>query len=179
MNIIVLDYPISYIPWIYQVPSTSPISDQFPMDSCRNIYVVFIYNEEISLESAAVPLLQYKLKQDIFSYVTLSLDQRHPSELASPEEHCALFDQGYPRLEPNTHHHEVLSTTTPKKHFNFVQAFKGPNQVNFSKGAFGKYDNNISFGLLAALFPHENLPRTPRVIRSVLAPSIKKISDNI
>ena len=31
----ILDYPICFIPYIYQVPSTSPIVDKFTMDACQ------------------------------------------------------------------------------------------------------------------------------------------------
>ena len=60
MNITIIDDPISYIPYISQVPSISPIADQFPMDSYRNIYVVAIDNEDISPASSSVQLLRYK-----------------------------------------------------------------------------------------------------------------------
>ena len=52
MNITNLDDPIYYIPYIYQVPSTSLISGQISIDSRRNIYVVSIDNENLH-----VPLL--------------------------------------------------------------------------------------------------------------------------
>ena len=60
MNITMLDYTISSIPYISQVPSTSPISDKFPMDNWRNIYVVAIYNEDPAPATTDVQLLQDK-----------------------------------------------------------------------------------------------------------------------
>ena len=44
MNITIIDYPISYIPYISQLPSMSPIIYQFIMDTPRKIYVVAIDN---------------------------------------------------------------------------------------------------------------------------------------
>ena len=57
MNITILDYLVFSIPYISQVPSTYPISDQFPMDTCRNIYVVAIYSEDPSMSTTDVQLL--------------------------------------------------------------------------------------------------------------------------
>ena len=45
MNITILDDTILYITYIYKLPSTSPIADQFPIDTRINIYVVAIDNE--------------------------------------------------------------------------------------------------------------------------------------
>ena len=39
-----IDDPIYFIPYIYQLPSTYPIADQFPMDTRRNIYVIIVGN---------------------------------------------------------------------------------------------------------------------------------------
>ena len=71
MNVTILDYPISCIPYIYKVPSTSLIEDKFTMDSHRNIYAVVIDNEETSLASSAIQLLQDK-KNDIDNPLWLS-----------------------------------------------------------------------------------------------------------
>ena len=60
MNITILDYHISYVPYISQVPPTSPIIDQFPMDIHRNIYVLSIDNEDPLLESTYFQLLRDK-----------------------------------------------------------------------------------------------------------------------
>ena len=84
-----------------------------------------------------------------------------------------------PLLKPNFCHHEVFSTITPEKPSNFGQALKGPDQVNWIKGAFAQYDNNRYLFLLTAPFPHANLTSTTRVLRSVSSPAIKNISDNI
>ena len=48
-----------------------------------------------------------------------------------------------------------------------------------SKVPFAQYDNNIVFGILNSPFPCVNLPRTTRVLRSVLSSDIKNISYNI
>ena len=45
MNITIFNDPISSIPDISQVPSTSLITDQFPMDACHDIYVVAFEDE--------------------------------------------------------------------------------------------------------------------------------------
>ena len=55
-----LDDNISSITYISQVPSASPITDQFTMDTCRNICVVDIDNEQTYLAYSAVQLLRKK-----------------------------------------------------------------------------------------------------------------------
>ena len=60
MNTTIIDYTIYFIPYVYQVSSTTPIVDQFPMDNRHNIYVLAIHNEETSLASNSVQLPQYK-----------------------------------------------------------------------------------------------------------------------
>ena len=107
-NITTLYDPISYIPYIYQVPSTYPTEDQFPMDSRRKIYVVSIDNEHPSLAYYDVQLLRDKQKRAISAYMIFTLDRRHPYELTSLEEHRAFFDQLHTLLEPTILHHEVF-----------------------------------------------------------------------
>ena len=58
MNITILDDIIFYITYIYQVPSTTPTADQFPMETRWNIYVFSIDNYYPSLASTAVQLLR-------------------------------------------------------------------------------------------------------------------------
>ena len=79
MNTTILDDPISYITYIFKVPSMSPIADQFTMDAHRNIYMLVIDNKEPLLASTAVQLLWYKQKRARYSYVLLTLAHRHPS----------------------------------------------------------------------------------------------------
>ena len=62
---------------------------------------------------------------------------------------------------------------------NFGQALKGPDRVNWIKGVFEKYDKNSAFGLPYAPFTHANLTITTQVLRYILAPAIKNITDNI
>ena len=62
MNITILNDTISYILYISQLPSMSPIADKFTMDSRRNIYVVAIDNEDPLIASSAVQLLRDKQK---------------------------------------------------------------------------------------------------------------------
>ena len=61
----------------------------------------------------------------------------------------------------------------------FGQYLKGPDGVNQVKGAFSQYVKTINFGFVTAPIPCNNLPRKIRVFQSVLAPSMKNISDNI
>ena len=56
---------------------------------------------------------------------------------------------------------------------------KGPNQFNCIKNTFAQCDKNSAFCLLTASFPRANLPSTTWFLRSVMAPSIKKKSDNL
>ena len=58
MNITVLDYLSSSIPFIYQSTSTSPIVDQFPTDNRLNIYFIYIDNEGPTLTATAVQILR-------------------------------------------------------------------------------------------------------------------------
>ena len=51
--------------------------------------------------------------------------------------------------------------------FNFFQDLKGPDQVNYIKGAFAQYDKNSAFGILTDTFTHANIPITNQVLRSV------------
>ena len=108
MNITIIYDHISYITYISQLSSTSPILYQFPINACRNIYVVSIYNKDHSLTSSAVQLIRGKQKRDISSSVMITLAQRYPSTLTSLEEHLALFDQAPPLLEPTIRHNGVL-----------------------------------------------------------------------
>ena len=57
MNITISDDSIFSIPYIYQVPSKYHISEQFPMENYRKIYVLDIDNEEPSLASTDVQLI--------------------------------------------------------------------------------------------------------------------------
>ena len=139
MNIAVLDYPISYIPYTSQVPSTSPIYDQFPMYTHRTIYVVSIDNEEIALSRTAVHLIRDKQKRAGSSSAKVTLAQKRPSALTSLDKHHALFDQSYFILDHVIHCHEVYSTDTPLEPSNFGQAIKGTNWVNWIKVAFAQY----------------------------------------
>ena len=54
MNTTILEDHISYVTYISEVQSTLPIADKFPMDDCRNIYVVAIENEYTSLAPSDV-----------------------------------------------------------------------------------------------------------------------------
>ena len=98
MNIKILDDTIFYIPYISQVISIPPISDQFPINTHRNIYVLSIDNEDPSLASTDVQLIQDKQKCTISFSVTLTLNPRHKSALPSFEEHLSLFDQVRPPI---------------------------------------------------------------------------------
>ena len=60
MNITILDYPISSIHYISQVPSTYPIYENFPMDIRHNIYVVSIDNDYPNISTTVVQLLRDK-----------------------------------------------------------------------------------------------------------------------
>ena len=51
MNTTILYDTISYIPYIYQVPSTPPTTYQFPIEPRKNIYMVAKENEYPSLAS--------------------------------------------------------------------------------------------------------------------------------
>ena len=113
-------------------------------------------NHEPSVASTVVQLIRDKQKRAISSSVTITLDQRHPSTLTSLEENRAFFDQGLPLLEPDTHHHEFLSTTTPDKPSNFGQSLNGTDQVNWIIVAYAQYYKNFAFGLPIPLFPHAN-----------------------
>ena len=57
MNITILDDPISSSSYISQLSSTAPISYQFPVDICRNIYVLSIDNEDPALTTTDVQIL--------------------------------------------------------------------------------------------------------------------------
>ena len=129
MNITILDFPISNIPYIFKVPSTSLIIDQFPMDSYRNIYMISLENEDSSLESYAIKIIRRRKKLAGSSSVTLTLDWRHPSAITSFDKHHALLVQSHLLLETNIHHHEVFSTITPEKPSKFGQLLKGPDRV--------------------------------------------------
>ena len=83
MNITIIYFPISYILYISQVPSTSPITDKFRMDTCRDIYVLAIYNEDSSLVSYAFQLIRDKQKRVISSSLMLTLSRRYPYALNS------------------------------------------------------------------------------------------------
>ena len=61
----------------------------------------------------------------------------------------------------------------------FFQALKGHDRVNWVKGSFVKYYKNSAFGILTSLFFRANLPSTTQVLRYILVPSIKNITDNI
>ena len=98
MNIKNLDYLIFSIPYISQVISIPPISDQFPINTHRNIYVLSIDNEDPSLASTDVQLLQDKQKCTIYFSVTITLDPIYTSALTSLEEHLSLFDQVRPPI---------------------------------------------------------------------------------
>ena len=90
----------------------------------------------------------YSLWQEKIHYIIIqqaTLDQYYLSSLTTLEEHRNLFNQGHPILEPEIWHHEVFSTTTPLEHTNFVQSIKVQDQVNWIKGSYAQYDNNISF----------------------------------
>ena len=63
--------------------------------------------------------------------------------------------------------------------FNFCQDLKGPDQVNYIKGAFAQYDKNSAFGILTDTFTHANIPITNQVLHFVLTQTINKITDNI
>ena len=119
-NITICYDPISSIQYIPQIPSKSPIDDQFHMDTLRNIYVVEIDNEETDFATTNVHILGYKKKRAISSSINITLSPKHPSALTSLEEHCDFFDQGRPMIEPYTHHHTLFSTTTPVEPSNFV-----------------------------------------------------------
>ena len=82
-------------------------------------------NHEPSVASTAVQLIRDKKKRARSSSVTITLACIHPSTLTSLEENRAFFDQGRPLLEPDTHYHEVFSTTTPDKTSNFGQSLEG------------------------------------------------------
>ena len=73
MKTTILDYPISYILYICQVPSTLPIIYQFPMVTHRNIYMLVIYNEQTSLPSTYFQLFWEKQKRYISSSAILNL----------------------------------------------------------------------------------------------------------
>ena len=62
--------------------------------------------------------------------------------------------------------------------YNLVQALKIPDWVNLIKGNFSIYEK-IAFGILADTFPRDNLTSTTLFLCSVLAPSIKNITNNI
>ena len=85
MNITIIDDPISYISYISQVSSTSPIADQFTVDAFRNIYVLSVYNKEPSLASTDAQLIQYRKEKSRLSYVMLTLACRPTYVLASLE----------------------------------------------------------------------------------------------
>ena len=112
MNITILNDHISSIPYISQVPSTSPTAKKIHINTYRNIYVVSIENEDPSLTTTVIQLLQDKQKCARSSLVLITLAWRRLSALTSLEEQRALFDQSRPILEPTFHHHEVFSTTT-------------------------------------------------------------------
>ena len=59
-NMHILDDTISSISYISQVTSTPTISDQFSMDTRRNIYVVSIDNYDPDLDTKPVQILQGK-----------------------------------------------------------------------------------------------------------------------
>ena len=120
-----------------------------------------------------------KQKRARSSSITITLAWQHISTITSLEENRTFFYQGRPLLEPDTHHREVFSTTTPDKPSNFGQAIKGPDQNNWIKVAYEQYYKNIAFGLPIPLFPHANLSSTTCVLQAVLSPVIKNISDNI
>ena len=155
------------------------MEDRFPMDNRKNIYIVYIYNEEPSRASTSFQLLRYKQKRSRPSSVMLTLSRRHPYSTTSLEEHRAFVDQGHTLLEPTIHNHEVSSILNSEKPLNFGEALKGPNRVNWVKFAFVKYDKKSAFGLLNTPFNRGNLPSTTHFLRFVLAPATNKIIDNI
>ena len=69
MNITLLYYPISSIPNTYQVTSSSPIDDQFPMDTRRKIHVLSIDNDEPELTATASHIIRDRPKH----YISLSI----------------------------------------------------------------------------------------------------------
>ena len=85
INITIIENPISYITYISQVPSTSPIAYQFPMNTHRNIYLVSIYNEDPSLASSSLQLIWDKQKQAISASVVITLARKNPYALTSLE----------------------------------------------------------------------------------------------
>ena len=149
------------------------------MDFHRNFCVVYIDNEDNSLQYYASQILRDKQKRSRSSSLTLTLDWRHSYTLNSLEEHRAFFDQYRLLLEPTFCQHEVLPTITTEEPSNFVQAFKGTNQVNFIKYAFETYDENRTFGILTDTFPHANLLSTTHVLRSVSSSATNNISNTI
>ena len=83
MNINILYDPIFSIPYIHQLPSTSPIYDQFTMDNLSNNYVIAIDNEDPSLDTTDVQRIQDKQKGSISSSVIITDTQQRPSALTS------------------------------------------------------------------------------------------------
>ena len=149
------------------------------MDISRDIYVASIDNEEPALSETAVQILQNRQKITTAFSANITFSQQHNSSLTYLKEHHAFFDQGRPILDPSSHHHEVFPTTTLEEPNDFGQSLKGPNQVNWIKGAYAKYDKSSAFGLLTATFTHDNILGTNSVLHSVPDTNIKDITNNI
>ena len=56
----ILNDPISSIPYISQVPPTSPITDQFNIDTHQNMYVADIDKNDTALSKTSAQILRDK-----------------------------------------------------------------------------------------------------------------------
>ena len=63
----------------------------------------------------------------------------HTSSLTSLEVNEELFDQGRHIMGPKIIHHKILSTTTHLEPINFGKNIKGPECVNWIKGAYTQF----------------------------------------
>ena len=148
------------------------------MYTYRDIYVIYTDNEEPSLDDKCVIILRYGGKCARTSSINCTLSRHFPSSINSIEENQVLFYQGHPILEPAIHHHGVFTTTTSVESTNFIQALKSPDWVKWIKGEYKKNDKSSEFDLLVDIFTFDRLPSSTCVLRLVLVPTTKKLTDN-
>ena len=149
---------------------SSPAGHQLPSQAKRNVWIVDINGEEPITAQGVLDELNRHQNLRGKSKIKISLFRRKSYQRTDLDKIRSRFDQ----VRPVVSHLEVRLPKKPPTPNNICDDLGGSQRKFWKEALFFQYDKNKNVSLLSAPIPIKSLPIGTKVLRSLIAPSIKE-----
>ena len=179
------------LPFVKEIPSTSPWYQNLPAKFRRNIWLLAINNIEPITPSAAYDSIEYNIKKKSFvlaiilskwEYTTRTaietirtqFDQLQHNTLAPHFSKPSDNTKFQPTITPSASF-AIVSATKPTAPAHFGEFHKNDHNIEWKKSLYEAYTKNAKVGVFTAPFPIEDVPRNATILSSKVAFKVKQL----